>query len=176
LPELEIRLARPDDAAAIADVYNTEVLESTITFDLEPRSVAEQRAWLDERSGSYAVLVGQDDDGLAGFAALSPYRDRPAYRTTVESSIYVARTHRGRGVGRALLAELLVVAQDRGFHAVMARIVGGHAASIALHEAVGFDHVGVEREIGRKFGRWLDVVVMQRRFATTTTPRPPMGV
>ena len=176
MPELEIRLARPDDAAGIADIYNTEVLESTVTFDLEPRSVAEQRAWLTERSGSYAVLVGEDDDGLAGFASLSPYRDRPAYRTTVENSIYVARSHRGRGVGGALLGELLVVAQDRGFHAVMARIVGGHAASIALHEAAGFALVGVEREVGRKFGRWLDVVVMQRLFTTAVTPRAPMGV
>lgn len=176
MPDLEIRLARHDDAAAIAEIYNTEVLDSTVTFDLEPRSVAQQRAWLEERSGTYAVLVGEDGDGLAGFASLSPYRDRPAYRTTVENSIYVARTHRGRGVGRALLGELLLVAEDRGFHAVMARIVGGHEASIALHAAVGFEHVGIEREIGRKFGRWLDVVVMQRRFTTTTTPRPPMGI
>ncbi|MEO1061514.1 MAG: N-acetyltransferase family protein [Actinomycetota bacterium] len=176
MPDLEIRLARPDDAAAIAEIYNTEVLESTVTFDLEPRTVAEQRAWLDERAGSYVVLVGVDGDGLAGFASLSPYRDRPAYRTTVENSIYVARTHRGRGVGKALLRELLVVAEDRGFHAVMARIVGGHESSIALHAAVGFEHVGIEREIGRKFGRWLDVVVMQRRFGTTASPRAPMGI
>ncbi|MEM8903101.1 MAG: N-acetyltransferase family protein [Actinomycetota bacterium] len=176
MADLRIRLARPEDAAAVAEIYNTEVLQSTVTFDLEPRSVAQQRAWLDERSGSYAVLVGEDADGLAGFASLSPYRDRPAYRTTVENSIYVARTHRGRGVGRALLAELLVVAEDRGFHAVMARIVDGHEASIALHAGVGFEHVGVEREIGRKFGRWLDVVVMQRRFGSDRPSRAPMGV
>ena len=176
MADLRIRLARPEDAAAVAEIYNTEVLQSTVTFDLEPRSVAQQRAWLDERSGSYAVLVGEDADGLAGFASLSPYRDRPAYRTTVENSIYVARTHRGRGVGRALLAELLVVAEDRGFHAVMARIVDGHEASIALHAGVGFEHVGVEREIGRKFGRWLDVVVMLRRFGSDRPSRAPMGV
>ena len=99
---------------------------------------------------------------VAGFASLSPYRDRPAYRTTVEDSIYVHRDHRGAGVGRALLAEIVDVAAARGFHTVIARIVGGHDASIRLHRSLGFDHVGIEREVGRKFGRWLDVVVMQK--------------
>lgn len=177
MTDLRTRLARPDDATAMADIYNAEVLETTVTFDLVPRSVDEQRAWLQQRSGAHAVIVAVDDEAtIAGFAALSAYRDRPAYNTTVENSVYVARTHRGQGVGRRLLADLLVMAEDRGFHAVMARIVGGHDASIALHAAAGFVHVGIEREVGRKFGRWLDVVVMQRRFGASASPRPPMGV
>ena len=97
-----------------------------------------------------------------GFACLAPYRSRPAYATTVENSIYVRRDRQGRGYGRALLEELLRLATVHGFHAVMARIVDGHEVSIALHRSVGFEMVGVEREVGRKFGRWLDVVLMEK--------------
>ncbi|MEM9034147.1 MAG: N-acetyltransferase family protein [Actinomycetota bacterium] len=177
MTDLRTRLARPDDAAATAEIYNAEVLETTVTFDLVPRSVGDQRAWLQQRSGAHAVIVAvDDDDTIAGFASLSPYRDRPAYNTTVENSVYVSRDHRGRGVGRRLLTDLLVIAEDRGFHSVMARIVGGHDRSIALHAAVGFEMVGTEREVGRKFGRWLDIVLMQRLFGESASPRPPMGV
>ena len=158
---MRIRPATPADAAATAAIYNDEVLHSTVTFDLVIRSDEDQAAWLDARSGALEVVVAEDRGEIAGFASLSPYRERPAYRTTVEDSIYVHRDHRGTGVGRALLTEIVDVAANRGFHSVMARIVGGHEASIRLHRSVGFDHVGVEREVGRKFGRWLDVVVMQ---------------
>ena len=102
---------------------------------------------------------------VCGFGSLSPYRDRPAYSTTVEDSVYVDPAHQGRGVGRVLLTELVGLATAHGFHSVMARIVGGHAASIALHQACGFEIVGTEREVGRKFGSWLDVVVMQRMLS-----------
>jgi phosphinothricin acetyltransferase len=109
------------------------------------------------------VLVAEEDaDDVVGFASLSPYKDRPAYSTTVEDSVYVRRDQQGKGVGRLLLAELVSVATRHGFHAVMARIVGGHEASIRLHAGLGFERVGTEREVGRKFGRWLDVDIMQR--------------
>jgi len=156
-----LRPATPDDAVATAAIYNHEVQTSTVTFDLEPRTVAEQAAWLSARSGALEVVVAEIDGEVAGFASLSAYRDRPAYRTTVEDSIYVHQDHRGAGVGRALLEEVVRVARERGFHSVIGRIVGGHTASIKLHAAVGFEEVGLEREVGRKFGRWLDVVVMQ---------------
>jgi L-amino acid N-acyltransferase YncA len=99
---------------------------------------------------------------VLGFGALSPYRDRPAYATTVEDSVYVRHDARGRGVGRAILHELVRLATAHGFHTVMARVVGSHEVSIALHRTCGFELVGIEREVGRKFGRWLDVAVMQR--------------
>ncbi len=159
---VEIRAARLDDAEAIRRIYNREVTSTTVTFDLEPRSLADQQAWLTERSGAHAVLVAEVGRQLAGFASLSPWRDRPAYTTSVEDSVYVDEAFRGRGIGKALLEDLVEVAGRHGFHAVFGRIVGGHAASIALHEAVGFSQAGIEREVGRKFGRWLDVVVMQR--------------
>jgi L-amino acid N-acyltransferase len=158
-----VRLARPSDAEAIRTIYNREVTGTTVTFDMVARTQAEQLAWLEEHGGAHPAVVAVDDNGrVAGFGSLSPYRPRPAYRTTVEDSVYVDGTVRGRGVGRMVLDELVVLAERHGFHAVIARIVGGHEASIALHRACGFDLVGVEREVGRKFGRWLDVVVMQR--------------
>ena len=159
---VQLRLARPDDAEATRAIYNAEVTGSTVTFDMVPRSVHDQRAWIEARSGAMAVLVAEDEGEVVGFASLSPYRDRPAYATTVEDSVYVRDDQRGTGVGRLLLAEIVRVASTRGFHTVVARIVGGHEASIGLHRTLGFELVGVEREVGRKFGRWLDVVVMQR--------------
>ncbi len=157
-----VRVATVDDAEAIRGIYNPEVLESTVTFDLVPRSLEEQRAWLQARAGIHAVLVAEDAGEVVGFASLSPYKERPAYSTSVEDSVYVRRDQQGRGVGKALLAELLEVATSHGFHAAFGRIVGGHDASIRLHRSLGFEIVGTEREVGRKFGRWLDVVVMQK--------------
>ena len=152
----------PRDAEAVRAIYNLEVLESTVTFDLVPRSLAEQLAWIDEHSGGHPAIVAVDAEGrVGGFASLSPYRPRPAYATTVEDSVYVRRDLRGRGVGRLLLDDLVVLARDHGFHSVVGRIVGDHEASIGLHAACGFEQVGREQEVGRKFNRWLDVVLMQ---------------
>ena len=159
-----LRLARLDDAEAIRQIYNREVTTSTVTFDIVPRSLDEQRHYLSARSGAHAVIVATDgeDGAVLGYGALSPWRAKPAYSTSVEDSVYVHPDHQGRGIGRVLLAELISVATAHGFHALFARIVGGHEASIRLHQALGFEIVGTEREVGRKFGQWLDVVEMQR--------------
>ena len=144
-------------------IYNPVVETSTATFDLVPRTLDQQVAWLSDRSGARIVLVAETDEAtVAGYAALSPYRERAAYSTTVEDSVYVHADHQGRGVGRLLLDALVDTARAHGFHAVMARIVADHEASIALHSRCGFELVGVEREVGRKFGRWHDVTVMER--------------
>jgi phosphinothricin acetyltransferase len=157
-----VRLARAADGEAIRSIYNVEVTESTVTFDLVPRSAEAQRAWLVAHSGPHPAVVAANGEDVVGFGSLSPYKDRPAYATTVEDSVYVRRDRRGQGVGRLLLDELLGLAGTHGFHAVIARIVGDQEASIALHRRCGFELVGVEREVGRKFGRWLDVVELQR--------------
>ena len=160
-----VRLARAEDAEAIRAIYNREVTGSTVTFDLVPRSLESQRTWIDAHAGAHPAVVVVDDDPAAtviGFGSLSPYRDRPAYSTTVEDSVYVHHDQRGRGVGKLVLDELVRLATVHGFHSVMARIVGGHDASIRLHESCGFGLVGIEREVGRKFGKWLDVALMQR--------------
>ena len=160
---MQIRPAELSDAPAIMAIYNPVVQTSTATFDLTPRTLDQQRAWLEDRSGARIVLVAVDDEGeVAGYAALSPYRDRPAYATTVEDSVYVEPEHHGQGVGRLLLSSLVDTARAHGFHAMIARIVSDHEASIALHAACGFEVIGHEREVGRKFGRWLDVTLMER--------------
>jgi phosphinothricin acetyltransferase len=147
------------------------VLSTTATFDLVPRSLDDQQQWLAARSGAFAAIVAVDvpadpvivggDGEVLGFAALSPYRERAAYRTSVEDSVYVRRDRSGEGIGRLLLEALLDVAEHSGFHAVFARIESSGEASRALHARCGFQLVGTEREVGRKFNRWLDVSLMQ---------------
>jgi L-amino acid N-acyltransferase len=159
---MKVRLATIDDAEAIRAIYNPEVLESTVTFDLVPRSLEDQQQWLDDHSGAHPAVVALDGESIVGFGSLSEYKPRPAYRTSVEDSVYVHRSYQGKGVGRLILESLLELATDHGFHAVFARIVGDHEASIALHRKFGFEHVGREKEVGRKFGQWLDVVIMQK--------------
>lgn len=163
---IRVRPARAHDAEAIRAIYNPEVLQSTVTFDLVPRTLEDQLMWLSEHAGAHPALVAVDgdpaDEDVVGFGSLSPWQRRPAYRTSAEDSVYVRRDQRGRGVGRLLLGELVAMGTAHGFHAIFARIVGGHEASIALHQALGFETVGVEKEVGRKFGRWLDVVLMER--------------
>ena len=157
-----VRPAAASDSEALREIYNVEVLGSTVTFDLVPRTPDEQDEWMESHAGVYPVIVAEDDGRVIGFASLSPYRPRPAYSTTVEDSVYVAASYRGVGVGKLLLSELVERGKAHGFHAIMARIVGDHEASIALHKTCGFELVGVEREVGRKFSKWLDVALMQR--------------
>jgi L-amino acid N-acyltransferase len=159
---MRVRLARPTDAEPMRAIYNAEVTGSTATFDLVPRTPEEQLVWLGDHRGPYPAVVAVDDDDVLGFGSLSEYKNRPSYATTVEDSVYVGALHRGKGVGRALLEEIVQLATQHGFHSVIARIGGDNQASIALHEACGFTVVGVEREVGRKFNRWLDVSVLQR--------------
>jgi L-amino acid N-acyltransferase YncA len=161
---MDLRLARAADAEATRQIYN-DAVGTLATFDLRPRSRAEQEAWLRARTGAYAALVAAeahtDGEEVVGFGSLSPYRDRPAYATTVENSVYVRADQRGKGVGRLLLDGLVEVAMSHGFHSVIARVVADNTPSIALHRSAGFEVVGTEREVGRKFRRWLDVVELQ---------------
>ena len=160
--EITVRLAEVGDAEAIRRIYNNEVRTATSTFDLVPRSLADQERWLAARSGAFAAIVAAGGDGrILGFGSLSPYKERAAYRTTVEDSVYVDPTSQGGGLGTALLTRLVEIARSSGFHTVIARIEASGAASRALHARCGFELVGIEREVGRKFNRWLDIAVMQ---------------
>jgi L-amino acid N-acyltransferase len=161
VPAALVRAATLDDAEAIRSIYNLEVETSTATMDLVPRSAEAQRAWLADRSGAFATVVAVAGTDVLGYAALSPYKDRPGYRTTVEDSVYVRRDWQGQGLGTRLLESILGVATANGFHSVIARVEASQGASRALHERCGFTLVGVEREVGRKFNRWLDVAVLQ---------------
>ncbi|MFN8021627.1 MAG: N-acetyltransferase family protein [Acidimicrobiales bacterium] len=163
---IALRAARLTDAEAVRGIYNHEVLSTTATFDLVPRSLEDQQHWLEARSGAFTAIVAEDLDAeggpeVVGFGALSPYKERAAYRTSVEDSVYVRRDRGGQGIGRLLLSELLDIAEGSGFHAVFARIEASGEASRALHARCGFQLVGIERQVGRKFNRWLDVALMQ---------------
>jgi len=159
---MELRPATLEDAVALRAIYNPYVESTSVTFDVRGRTLDEQSRWLRDHLGAYPVVVAAEGSRLVGYASLSPWREKAAYRTSVEDSVYVAAERHRRGIGRLLLAEILAAGADHGFHAVFARIVGGHEASIALHLEQGFDIVGTERDVGRKFNRWLDVVVMQK--------------
>jgi L-amino acid N-acyltransferase len=159
---MRLRLAVEGDGEAIRLIYNNEVLTSTATLDLVPRTPVEHARWMSGHSGVYPVLVAEVDGEVVGFSSLSVYRPRPGYATCVEDSVYVAEAFRGRGIGRSLLEGALEAAISHGFHSVVGRISTEQTASIKLHESCGFEVVGVEREIGRKFGRFVDVAIVQR--------------
>jgi phosphinothricin acetyltransferase len=172
-PAVHTRQVEPGDAAALLAIYNPEVTQEAVSFDIYERTLEDQLAWIEDHRGPHPAIVAVGDDAsigsagasgepILGFASVSPFRERAAYATTVEDSVYVHRGARGMGVGLLLLEDLLVAARDAGFHSVIGRIVGHNETSIRLHARCGFELVGVEREVGRKHGRWLDVVEMQR--------------
>jgi len=162
---MDIRTATIHDAEAIRRIYNDAVTNSTAVLEVKQRSIAEQRAWLDARTGVHVALVAVDElDASApvlGFGSLSPYKAKACYRTTVEHSVYVDEGKRRQGAGRALLAALIEHAESHGFHSMIGRVTAENAASIALHEQLGFEQIGREREVGRKFNSWIDVIPMQ---------------
>jgi L-amino acid N-acyltransferase len=156
-----IREARPTDVEAIATIYNEAVRTTTATFDTEPRSIEDQRAWLAHHDSQHPVLVAEVDGEVIGWVSLSPWSERRAYAATSELSVYVASPWRGRGIGRQLIAEIQARAVALGMHTILARIAEGNPASRQLHTSAGFSTVGIMREVGRKFGRVLDVELMQ---------------
>ena len=159
---LMIREATSDDAEAIRLIYNHEVENETSTMDLVPRTLETQREWIAARSGAFCAVVAVDSSGtVLGFGALSEYKDRSGYRSTVENSVYVRRDVARRGIGKQILLHLLETATVSGFHSVIARIEAQSLASRGLHSSCGFELVGIEKQVARKFGKWLDIAVMQ---------------
>ena len=163
-----LRQAAEHDIEAIRSIYNHEVENGTSTFDLRPRTSEEQKLWFEAHVGAYAAIVATDASApdpsaqVVGFGSLSPYRERPAYRGTAEVSVYVHHSHKRKGIGHALLNELVENAQQHGFHTLIARVSGPNAASHALFAASGFEKVGQEKEVGRKFNQWLDIAIYQK--------------
>ena len=164
---LTIREATSEDAEAIRLIYNHEVENETSTMDLVPRTLETQREWIAARSGAFCAVVAVDSSGtVLGFGALSEYKDRSGYRSTVENSVYVRRDVARRGIGKQILLHLIETATVSGFHSVIARIEAQSLASRGLHSSCGFELVGIEKQVARKFGKWLDVAVMQKSLAT----------
>jgi L-amino acid N-acyltransferase YncA len=157
-----VREATDADQEAILDIYNDAVVHSSASFELEPRTWEGQEQWFQEHHAPHGVFVVVAGETVAGWGSLSPFRPKPGYRFTAEDSIYVHKDFRGQGIGAALLDALIEAARRGRLHCIVALIDGDNAVSVRLHERVGFQHVGVEREVGHKFGRWLDVVQMQK--------------
>lgn len=161
----DIRLVRAGEEhlPAITDIYNEAVRNSTATFDTEPRTLEDRRRWLSAHGDLFPVLVALTPEGqVAAWGCVSPYSERPAYRFTVEDSLYVREGLRGQGIGSLLLRRLLELAAAGGYHTVIARVVGDNVASLSVHQKHGFVSTGTLREVGFKFDRWLDVTFLQR--------------
>ena len=156
-----IRRAVTSDARAIAEVYNEAILTTTATFDTEVKTEEDRRAWLEAHDERHPVLVAEQNGEVVGWASLSKWSDRPAYADTAESSFYVAEQFRGQGIGRALKERLIADARQAGFHTLLARVAEESTASLHLNQSVGFVLVGTMREVGLKFGRRLNVHILQ---------------
>jgi phosphinothricin acetyltransferase len=157
-----IRDATEADLPAILEIYNHVIATSNAVYTETPSTLEDRQAWLAaRRAGNFPVLVA-DDGGVLGFASFGDFRPWPGFALTVEHSVHVHDTARGRGVGTALMQCLIPEAQARGKHVMIGGIDAANAASIALHRKLGFTEAGVLREVGRKFGAWLDLLFMQR--------------
>jgi len=163
---MTIRSASPGDIPAITGIYAHSVLHSAATFEVEPPSLEEMaRRYHDLQRAGFPYLVAERDNAVIGYAYTSLYRSRPAYRHTIEDSIYVHPDHLGQGLGKALLGNLIQTCQQREWRQMIA-VIGdsGNLASIRLHQRFGFRHAGVLQGVGFKFGRWVDTVLMQREL------------
>lgn len=171
---IAIRPAELFDIAVITRIYARAVRHETASFEIEPPDEAEMgRRYEALRAGNHPFLVAESNGAVAGYAYAGPFRARAAFRWTVEDSIYVDPAAQRRGVGRKLLAELITESEARGFRQMLA-VIGDSAntPSIELHRAVGFRHVGTFRDVGFKFGRWLDSVLMQRPLGGDSATSP----
>lgn len=173
MTELTIRPATPADAAGVAAIYAHHVAHGTASFDTVPRTEAETAARIAEcGQRGWPFLVAEGGGHVIGYAYATQFRDRPAYLSTCENSIYIAPAHLGQGVGTALLAALVEAAEQAGFRQMIAVIGGAEPASVALHSRAGFTEAGRMRSVGRKFGRWLDTLYMQRALGAGDAEAP----
>jgi L-amino acid N-acyltransferase YncA len=159
---LQIRMAIVDDLPAINAIYNHYVLHSTCTYQETPETEESRLAWFQSRSLElHPVIVAEEAGAILGWAALAPFRTRSAYRFTVEASIYLHPDFLGRGLGTMLLRELIRLARAAGYHSIMGGASADQTASVAVQEKLGFQRVALYKEVGYKFGKWLDVIYLQ---------------
>ena len=158
---LQIRRATIDDVAAITEIYNEAILTTTATFDTEPKTLAERTMWLRSHDDRFPVFVGVLGGKVVGWACLSAWSDRCAYAETAETSFYVKSDYRGKGIGRKLKEATIAEARRLNFHTLIARVAEGSSESLHLNESTGFAQVGKLKEVGVKFGKRLDVHILQ---------------
>ncbi len=161
---ITIRPATESDQQAIMEIYNDAVQNTTATFDTEPRSLQNQLEWFRKHKKNHPVFVAEENNRVVGWASLSPWSDRCAYDTTVEVSVYIHNGFRGQGIGSQLLEIVTMEGKKVNNHTVISRITQGNEVSIHLHEKLGYQHIGVMKEVGFKFGKFLDVHLMQLTY------------
>lgn len=160
--EIKIRAYQTKDTQAILDVINYNILHSTALYDYSIRNYEQQKAILEDKTNKgFPVIVAKLNGELVGFGMYSEFRFREAYKFTVEHSVYVSEKHIGKGIGKALLSELIQLAKAQGLHTMIGVIDSENQDSIAFHEQFGFKTVGIIKESGYKFDRWLDSVFVQ---------------
>ena len=158
-------------ALAILEILNEAIVNSTALYDYKPRAPQAMVGWFKAKeTGRFPVIGAVDGEKLLGFASYGTFRAWPAYKYTVEHSVYVHRDHRGKGIGAALMGKLIEAAREQQYHVVIGGIDAANSASVALHEKLGFFHAGTIRQAGYKFGRWLDLAFYQLLLETPEAP------
>lgn len=162
MTDVNIRDAETADLEAITAIHNDAVANTTAIWNEDPVDVADRAAWLAERADrGFPVIVAVDDSGLVGYASFGGFRPHSGYRHTVEHSVYVRDGERGRGIGKALMVELIERARTLGVHVMVAAVDSTNLGSIVMHKRLGFTQVGRMPQVGAKFGRWLDLTLLQ---------------
>lgn len=156
-----IRKAELKDVPQMMEIYNDAVLHTTTTFDLEAKTLEDRLGWFHKYNEMYPLIVAELDGKAVGYCCLSPFREKGAYKQTVEISVYVHKNARGNGIARKLIERILELAKEAKHHAIIAGITGGNDISIKLHKSFGFSYIGTFREVGFKFGEWRDVSFYQ---------------
>ena len=161
---LSIRPANINDAKGITEIYNEAVINTTATFDTEPQTIEERKEWLAKHNETYPVVVAEYQKNIVGWASLSPWSPKPAYSKTAEISVYVKEEFRNRGFGKKMMDKLIEDGEAAGLHSIIARIADGNDISTKIHESYGFKHIGTMKEVGEKFGKVLDVHLLQKIY------------
>jgi phosphinothricin acetyltransferase len=161
---IKIRKAEIDDLEGITSIYNDAIKNTVATFDTEIKTLDEQKAWFNEHGKHNPLIVAEEGDDIVGWAALTQYSTKCAYSDTAEISLYVKEDYQGKSIGRKLIEGIVKAGEEAGLHTLIARITEGNQISIHLHESVGFKHVGIYKEVGYKFGKHLDVTLMQKVY------------
>lgn len=161
MSQVHIRLASEADLPIINDIYNHYVLNSTCTYQMEPERMEDRVKWFAAHGPKHPVTVVEVEGKVLGWGSLSPFHRRAAYQNSVENSIYIHHEHRRKGLGAAILTDQIRRAREAGHHTILALIDSGQAGSVGLHERFGFARVAHLKQVGFKFGKWLDVVYMQ---------------
>jgi len=161
---LKLRSVRREDLDAITEIYNEAIIKTAATFDTEPKTYEDQKRWFDDHGSKNPIQVAERNGVIVGWASLSKWSDRCAYSDTAEISLYVREEYQGKGIGRRLIEAIIKEGKKTGLHTIIARITEGNESSLHLHRSVGFTDIGTMKEVGKKFGKRLDVHLMQKIY------------